>query len=98
MSMSLELTLANPSGLHARPATVLVRAAGRYASSVGIANLDGDAGREVDGKSILAVLGLGASRGSRIRVSVSGPDEERCLAELAGLIRSGLGEEVAQGG
>lgn len=85
-------TLSNSSGLHARPATILVQAAGRLNAAVRVANLDRDPLNEVDGKSILSVLTLGASRGHRIRVSVDGEDEEAGLDELSRVIEAGLGE------
>lgn len=88
-------TLRNASGLHARPATVLVQAAARLKAAVRIANLDRDPLDEVDGKSILSVLTLGASHGHRIRVSVDGEGEESGIGELARLIEAGLGEGAA---
>jgi multiphosphoryl transfer protein len=87
-------TLHNPSGLHARPATLFVQIAGQLQSVVKIQNLDRGT-PEVNGKSILEVLTLGAGPGQRIEVRVDGADEQTGLAELAEAIESGLGESAA---
>ena len=87
-------TLHNPSGLHARPATVLVQIAGRLRSDVTVQNLD-RATPAVNGKSIIELLTLGAGPGQRIEVHLAGDDEEAGMAELAQAIASGLGESLA---
>jgi phosphotransferase system HPr (HPr) family protein len=89
-------TLSNASGLHARPATTLVQAAAGLKARVRIANLDRDPLHEVDGKSIISVLTLGASRGHRIKVTVDGEDEESGLDEIALVLESGLGESAVE--
>lgn len=96
--VQLELTLQNPVGLHARPAAVFVRLVSSLSSRVTVANLDRDPDAPADGRSILAVLGLGASRGNRIRVTVEGASEVEDLAAIRKLLESGLGEGVAQRG
>ena len=92
-----EFILRNASGLHARPAAVLVRAAGALQSRVRVLNLNRP-GSEADGKSILGVLALGAGRGDPIRIEIEGPDETPGLEALAAAIRSGLGEGVPETG
>jgi phosphotransferase system HPr (HPr) family protein len=89
----VELTVRNPSGLHARPATLLVQAAGRFDSRITVANLDRDS-QPVDAKSILLLLTAGVSRGHRIRIAAEGGDAQAALEELIRLVDSGLGEEV----
>jgi phosphotransferase system HPr (HPr) family protein len=91
-----ELTLENPVGLHARPAAVFVRLVASLPSRVTVANLDRDPDDVADGRSILAVLGLGASRGARIRITVDGPSEVADLAAIRRLVESGLGESLAE--
>jgi phosphotransferase system HPr (HPr) family protein len=92
------LTLHNPSGLHARPATVFVQAAAELEAEVKVTDLDGDPMAEVDGKSILSMLGLGIPSGHRIRVTVEGPDEAAGSESLATLVESGLGEDAPERG
>lgn len=94
---SQEFTLPNASGLHARPAAVLVRAAAELESRVRVLNLDRP-GSEADGKSILGVLALGAGCGARVRIEIEGVDEGPGLQALGALIRSGLGDRVPQAG
>jgi phosphotransferase system HPr (HPr) family protein len=76
--------VALPEGvaLHARPAATFVKTALRFRSRVTVA-LDG---RVVDAKSILAVLALGATGGSVLRLSAEGDDAPDALAALAGCV------------
>lgn len=88
-----ELTIRNPSGLHARPAALFVRTAARYSSKISVENLD-RGGPPVDAKSVLLVLTAGVQRGHRIRLTAEGPDEEAAIAGLTELVESGLGEPI----
>ncbi len=72
---TVELTLRNASGLHARPAAFFVQAAARFTSKITVENLD-RATRPVDAKSILMVLTTGVGRGQRF----IGDDERRPAA------------------
>lgn len=89
-----EVEVRNPSGLHARPAATFVKAAGGYASDVRVTNLTRDAAKSASAKSVLGVMGLGVSRGHRIRLAADGPDAEAAIAGLVELVASGLGEEL----
>jgi phosphotransferase system HPr (HPr) family protein len=77
-------------GLHARAAAKLVRVASGFQSSVLLRRLDG--GATVDAKSILSVLMLAASRGTRLEASVEGVDEEAAMAAVEQLFSEGFGE------
>jgi phosphotransferase system enzyme I (PtsI) len=70
-------------GLHARAAANLVRVASQFKSSLTLERLDGSA--EADAKSILSILTLAASRGTDLRVSASGEDEQEALDAIVGL-------------
>jgi phosphotransferase system HPr (HPr) family protein len=76
--------------LHARPAGALAVAAGRFASAVSVT---ADA-RTADAKSVLGVMGLGATSGQRITVSADGPDAEEAVAALIAV----LGDATRVGG
>jgi phosphocarrier protein HPr len=82
-------------GLHARAAARLVRRATQFTSSVEIIREDTD--QSVDGKSILGVLLLAASRGTRIIIKVEGADENRAADMLVELVETKFGEEVSDG-
>lgn len=88
---SIELVIANPSGLHARPAALFVQEAARFPCSITVANLD-RAGKAVDAKSILMLMTIGISHGHRIRIIADGQLENEALAALEALVTSGLGE------
>ncbi len=92
---SVELTVRNPSGLHARPATVFVETASRFASRITVENLDRGS-RAVDAKSVLMLLTAGVVAGHRIRVTADGPDADDALAALARAVESGLGEPLPE--
>lgn len=81
----------NPSGLHARPAALFVKAASRHDADVRLADLD-RGGAPVPGRSLIALMALGVRPGSRVRVSASGPDADAALAELRTLFDDGFGE------
>jgi phosphocarrier protein HPr len=82
------VTILNPLGLHARAAARFVHAASAFACRIRV----GRGGREVDGKSIMGLLLLAASRGSEIIISADGPDEKAAVAALCALIDRGLDE------
>ncbi len=72
------LTLKLTNGMHARPASIFVREAGRFRSEVFITA----EGVTVNGKSIMGLLMLALGPGSQITVKTSGPDEETALESL----------------
>ncbi len=82
------VTILNPLGLHARAAARFVHAASGFACRIRVAR----GGREVDGKSIMGLLLLAASRGSGITITADGPDEDAAVAALCALIERGLDE------
>jgi phosphocarrier protein len=79
-----ELIVKNKSGLHARPAAVFVQIANKFDARITVRHDD----EEVNGKSIMGILMLGAEKGSSIVVEADGSDAEAALAELEKLISS----------
>jgi phosphotransferase system HPr (HPr) family protein len=96
MTTAIEIDVRNPSGLHARPAAVFVKAAAGFRADIRIANMT-TGGAEVNAKSILAVLSVGASAGHRIRLCAEGDDEAEAARVLADLVSAGLGEPASGG-
>lgn len=84
-----EVEIVNRLGLHARAAAKLVHTAGGFQSRVTVAK-DGE---EVDAKSILGVLLLAASQGTRVVIRSDGADEEKAIEAVTGLIADRFGEE-----
>ena len=83
-----ELTIVNALGLHARAAARFVRLAAQYDATVRVAK----GARELDGKSILGLLLLGAAKGSTIVIRTDGRDAEAAAEALAALVAAGFGE------
>ncbi len=81
--MQVEITITNPTGLHARPAKFFVNRA--KASSSKITVTSGDK-KPVNGKSILGILKLGATQGTTIKVEVDGEDAEQVIADFRALL------------
>lgn len=89
------VTISNRLGLHARAAARLVRRAAHFNSNVEL--LREDTGESADGKSILSVLLLAASRGTCLIIKAEGDDEERAANALVELIEQKFGEEISDG-
>lgn len=85
---SESITLAGD--LHARPAGALAVAAGKFAAIVTVSV----GGKTIDAKSVLGVMGLGATSGQQVTVSADGPDAAEAVAALISII----GEATRVGG
>lgn len=83
------VTIINKLGLHARAAAKLVRLASSFDSNIQLKREK----REANGKSIMGVMLLAASKGTQIELIVSGSDEEEAISELASLINNRFGED-----
>jgi phosphocarrier protein HPr len=91
---TLDIEIRNPTGIHLRPASTLVRAAARYRCTVTLENLT-SAGPAVNAKDALAVLSRGkAVKGDLVRITTDGEDEDAAMDGLRVLIESGLGETL----
>ncbi len=82
-------TIKNKLGLHARAAALLVKTANRFVSNV---SLEKD-GLEVNGKSIMGILMLAATKGTRITLKAEGKDAEQAIETLGKLFENKFGEE-----
>ena len=83
-----ELEIINRLGLHARAAAKFVHTAGRFGCNV-ILIKDGE---EVDAKSILGIMALGAAQGTKIEIVCDGEDEAEALEAIADLVNQRFGE------
>jgi phosphocarrier protein HPr len=81
--------IANKLGMHARPATLVVKAATKYRSEFKILKDD----MEINGKSIMGVMTLAAEFGSELELVADGVDEEYLIKEMEELFASKFGEE-----
>ena len=73
------VTVVDPVGLHARPATVAVNAASKFKSEINV---------EVNMKSIMGVMSLGIPTQSEITISCSGEDEDAAVAAIEEVLRA----------
>ncbi|MDD5566352.1 MAG: HPr family phosphocarrier protein [Candidatus Omnitrophica bacterium] len=80
--MKKKLIVKNKQGLHARPAALFVQIANKFDSRITVRRDD----EEVNGKSIMGILMLGAEQGSQIMIEVEGHDAESAMEELEKII------------
>lgn len=83
------ITIINKLGLHARAASKLVAAAAHHSSRVQVFK----EGRQADAKSIMAVMMLAASKGTKLCFEIEGSDEERAWDAIRTLIENRFDED-----
>lgn len=86
--ITTEITIINKLGLHARAASKLVNLTSQYSSSVMLDNK----GNRVNAKSIMGVMMLAASKGSKMVLEVEGEDENNCSQAIIELINNRFDE------
>jgi phosphocarrier protein HPr len=88
---SREATIVNRRGLHARAAARFVRVAEQFAAEVQVAK----DGMVVSGTSIMGLMMLAATTGSKLQMTARGREAKAALDALAALIEGGFDEELA---
>lgn len=83
------VTIQNRLGLHARPAMAFVDVANGFASDIRVNKGEQD----VDGKSIMQMMMLAATQGTKLVVRAKGTDADAALAALAELVDRKFDEE-----
>lgn len=78
------VTVVDPVGLHARPATVAVNAASKFKSEIKISYK----GKSVNMKSIMGVMSLGIPTQSEIIISATGEDEDEALDAIVEVLQA----------
>ncbi|HBM9792891.1 TPA: HPr family phosphocarrier protein [Escherichia albertii] len=91
ISYTQDIILPNEHGLHARPATVLVKLIKTFTSEIMISNLNGS-GDNVNGRSMMKVVALGVKKGRCMRFTATGEDAQQAIETIAKEIENGLGE------
>ncbi|MDR0691055.1 MAG: phosphocarrier protein HPr [Streptococcaceae bacterium] len=87
MTISKEFHIIAETGIHARPATLLVQAASKFSSE---ANLEYK-GKSVNLKSIMGVMSLGVGQDVDVKISVEGADETGAMAGIEEvMVKEGL--------
>lgn len=82
------IKVSNKTGLHARPAAMLVQTTSKFDSTVKIVRDD----YEVDAKSIMGVMTLAAVPGSELKFVADGKDENEVLQAVEELFNKGFNE------
>ena len=78
-----DFTITSETGIHARPATILVQAASKYNADV---NLSYD-GKSVNLKSIMGVMSLGVGQNAQVTITANGDDEKDALDDIAATMK-----------
>lgn len=86
--ISEDIIIINKLGLHARAAAKLVNCASEYASDVQLVRN----GQQVNGKSIMGVMMLAASKGTHLVITTRGEDEDTAALQLEDLVQEKFGE------
>jgi len=80
-----QFNVIDETGIHARPATILVQAANKFDSEIQLEFK----GKKVNLKSIMGIMSLGVPQGAEITIIVDGHDEIQALQHLEEVLRKG---------
>ena len=86
-----QVTVTNRAGIHARPAAMIVQTASRYEARIMLGK-DND---EINAKSIMGIITLGAGYDTVLTMKIEGPDEQEAADALASLFENRFQEEPA---
>jgi phosphocarrier protein HPr len=86
--LTLNLTISNRLGLHARASAKLTKLAGGFSSEIHLSRN----GRRVNAKSIMGVMMLAAGMGSEVQLEADGNDEQQAIQAIATLVNEKFGE------
>ena len=78
MTQSKDFNIVAETGIHARPATLLVQAASKFSSNVTLSYQ----GKDVNLKSIMGVMSLGVGQGADVTIKAEGDDEEAAIKAI----------------
>lgn len=87
--LSQTTLIINKLGLHARAAALFASTAGRFSSQIKVTVT----GKEVDGKSVMSLMLLGASQGTEISLHIEGDDQQDAMDTLLALIANRFNED-----
>jgi phosphotransferase system enzyme I (PtsI) len=90
LTLQCQCSILNVDGLHARPATHFAKTANQFVSEIKVTAKN----KEINGKSVIELLTLGAERGTDIRVTATGVDAHEAIRALEALVNSHFDEQV----
>lgn len=79
-------TITDPAGIHARPAGLLVKEAGKFTSALTINKGD----KTGDLKRIFSVMALGVKQGEEIKITIDGADEDAAKVAVEAVLKENL--------
>ena len=88
-SFERDVVIKNKLGIHARPAAMLVQLSNKFRSDIFITKDS----MSVSGKSIMGVMTLAASRGTKLKIRAVGEDAEEAVNKLIELFEQKFGEK-----
>ena len=88
--IELETTIRNRAGIHARPSALIAQASVKFSSRIFLEK----AGNRINAKSIMGIITLAASFGSRIKIIAEGADETAAAEAIKALFESGFNEDL----
>ncbi len=83
--------IVNKQGLHARPSTMIVKAAVKFKAPLKLTIR----GETANARSIMEVMMLASPAGTEVLLEAAGDDAQACVDAVADIIASGFGEELA---
>ena len=83
---TLKYVITDELGIHARPAGMLVKEAGKFASKIMVASPK----KEVDAKRIMGVMSMGAKKGETLRFTIEGADEDAAAEAIEAFLKANL--------
>jgi len=86
------VTIVNKLGMHARPAMSFVELAATFPCNVALKRTDGDFTDPVDGKSIMQLMMLAATKGTELEITTSGVQASAACDALSAFVKSGFDE------
>ena len=93
ITVSDEVVVRNPQGLHARPTAQLIQIVRRFESEIELHNLTN--GKQCKANSLTAIMSLSTGLGAQMKITATGPDAEEALKAVIQGFHDGLGEKVA---
>lgn len=88
--VELETTIKNRAGIHARPSALIAQTAVKFSSRIFLEKN----GNRINAKSIMGIITLAASFGSKIKITAEGTDEQAAAEAIKALFESGFNEEL----
>ena len=83
------VTIKNRAGVHARPASLIVEKANQFHSEI----LFEKNGEQINGKSIMGVITLGAAYNTQLKIIIKGSDETEAIEAMVKLFEDKFKEE-----